>query len=82
MFGTLDGYKTHVDFIYSKNMTEICTFFTFIHVRLTFLGHIALFLNFEAKGAKIGSKKSKTVFVKRVLDFHFAPITGSGFLIF
>jgi hypothetical protein len=42
---------------------------------------LALIENFEAKRAKNGSKNQKTYFVC-VLDFSFAPIKGSVFLIF
>ncbi len=102
-------------------MTEICTFFTFIHVRQTcfaynffcvhfvttfstdsksawnsaffdtfndffqktfFLGHIGTFFKLWSQMRKKRLKKSKNVFCKCVLDFNFAPIKGSVFLIF
>ncbi len=41
---------------------------------------LALFVNFEAKRAK--NAKNTKVFSKCLLDFNFAPITGSVFFIF
>ncbi len=82
---------------YYQNVTEICTFFTFTHVRQTCFAQnflwcifpktffkviLVLFSNFEAKRAKKRLKKSKNVFSKCVLDFNFAHIKRSIFFIF
>ena len=46
------------------------------------LGHISTFCKLWSQMRKKRLKKSKNVFCKCVLDFNFAPITGSVFFIF
>ncbi len=56
---------------------KFCIFDTFFDlVKKIFFGHIGTLLNFEAKCAKNGSKKRKTIFYKHVLEFSYANING------
>ncbi len=70
---------------FSTDQREILRFLIsfLVFLQKKILGVIlGLFANFEAKCAKNGSKKSKNVFCKCVLDFNFAPIKGYVFFIF
>jgi hypothetical protein len=50
--------------------------------KIFFLGHISTFFKLWSQTRKKRLKKPKNLFSKCVLDFNFAPITGSVFFIF
>ncbi len=65
-----------------RNQREILRFLISFSIKKKFLGHIGTFCKLWSQMHKKRLKISKNVFCKCVLDFNFAPITGSVFFIF
>ena len=65
-------------FLRIRNQREILRFF----IPILKYFNISTFCNIRSQMRKKRLKKSKKIFCKCVLDFNFAPITGSVFFIF